>query len=208
MDWYSLISAATAGMITWIEIERQFSFPKKTIFTVYLLIFFFVAINAGLAFGLFFVIRDIEFFQLQEFPKWVRAFFIGIAYLSLIRQKLITLGSGENQIVFGIEIIYVATKKWFYEKINAFIVEEIYNETVAMTEKYTLEELQRKARGLISANHLLPDDKREEDKKFIQETYEDLNSDEEIRKESIITFIRKKYPEPYKKMVDNTNQKD
>jgi hypothetical protein len=128
-EWVDLfIAAATAAVLTYLEIDRKFRFPDaiKRRRPLYSWLWSFVLGNALLAGLLFSVAMKAEW--VANLPPYIRGVVVGVGYLSIIRQKFITVapkqkGDSDGSPV-GIEYLYEAVKSAVYDHINEISIKE------------------------------------------------------------------------------------
>src|SRR4051812_39373332 len=90
-EWVDLlIAAATAGVLTYLEIDRKFRFPDamKRRRLLYSWLWSFVLGNALLAGFLFPLAMKANW--VAQLPAYIRGVVVGVGYLSIVRQKFMT----------------------------------------------------------------------------------------------------------------------
>lgn len=128
-DWVDLVIAgATAGILTFLEIDRKFRFPEtiQRRRALYFWLWGFVIGNMSLAALLFPLAIQAEW--VRKMPMVIRGVAVGVGYLSIVRQKFITAppkGKGEAEgSPVGIEYVYESIKKAVHDRINRIAIAE------------------------------------------------------------------------------------
>jgi hypothetical protein len=193
-EWVDLfIAAATAGVLTYLEIDRKFRFPEaiKRRRLLYSWLWSFVLGNAVLAGLLFSLAMKAEW--VAKLPLYVRGVVVGVGYLSIIRQKFMTAapkqkGDSDGSPV-GVEYLYEAVKSAVYDHINEISIKERSDAVDAEIAKTSLGELVTKARQRIESDRLLPSSEKPKALAWLASVAGETTSTDADKKSTVATYV-------------------
>ncbi len=189
MSWHLLIAAGTAGLVTFLDIDRTFYIPNKVEqkFHLYFLVVGFVFANAFLAAAFYLALQGTSFAKVL--PEWARALVVGLSYLTLVRQKFASISAGGGEAPLGLEFLYNSARYSVYKRINRIAKAARYQEAIDLADRKSLEELKQDAELSISQDALLTEEEREKERKYVNSTYTDKQSDERTRSLVLADYI-------------------
>lgn len=190
-DWIDLaIAGLIAALLTFLEIDRKFRFPDSIRKRGALNLWWwgFVAGNAALAALLYPLAIQVEW--IHKMPYVIRGAFVGVGYLSIVRQKFMTTPSKQAEgAPVGIEYVYDSVKKTVHEHINRIAIDE---RTAAVKEKLqhtTLSQLALDARIRIQNDVSLDGVAKAETLKWLVSVMSDAQTTDPEKTVFIATYV-------------------
>jgi hypothetical protein len=170
-----------ASLLTLFDLDRIFHVPAANPQKIRLYGWMggFILVNAALAAGTFFAIRN-----LQPFRDWQPGFVAlaaGTGYLAIIHTKITTFSWEASEVPFGFELLYQGGKNYAFKRINRIAKKARSEETFALAEKEDLAALALRAKVNIIQDALLSMEEKERHKKWLVDVLNDTNDDKEKR---------------------------
>jgi hypothetical protein len=192
-DWIDLVIAGlVAALLTFLEIDRKFRFPEaiKKRRALNLWWWGFVAGNAILAALLYPLAIQVDW--IHKMPYVIRGAFIGVGYLSIVRQKFMTAPSKQSDddgSPVGIEYVYDSVKKTVHEHINRIAIAERTAAVKAKIKETSLEQLSLDARIRIQNDVLLGADGKKEALTWLVSVMSDGGTKDDAKAVFIATYV-------------------
>jgi hypothetical protein len=192
-DWVDLvIAAATAALLTYLEISRKFRFPEAIphrgkLFTWW---YGFVIVNGGLAALLYPLAIQADW--IHKMPPVLRGFAIGVGYLSIVRQKFMTAPSKEKSdegAPVGIEYVYEAVKREVHEQINRLAIDARSAAVKTKIASTSLTQIVFEARLRVQQDQLTTAAQKAETLAWVATVANDANLAEDEKAATIATYV-------------------
>ena len=184
-----IIAGLVAALLTYFDIDRTFYIPAKTqekaILGIWL--FGFPLVNGILASLLYTVVGGMEGFA--GVPKWLASLLVGIGYLAIVRLKLATVKVQDQEVPFGIELLYDAAKDFVYRRINTIAKKARYEETIELAQQLSLSDLAARAKLSVEQDALLTPQDRIVAKAWIVQILKDPETDESDKRNTLANYI-------------------
>ena len=186
----TLITGATAALLTLFDLDRTFYIPAKgeRKAALYCWWFGFVIVNGLLAMLLYFIVKDFDAFK--EMNVWLKAVVVGITYLALIRLKFATFSFQGNEVPFGLEAFYDAGKNYVFKRINTIAVQARRIETTEMANTEPLDRLASDAKFFMEADALLTAEEKRSRQIWLLKVLQDGNISEMDKKITFANYIK------------------
>lgn len=184
-----IIAGITAVLLTFFDLDRTFYIPSKTQqrFQLYAWLLGFPLSNGVLAVGVYFAFVNEP--ALKGFSPWLRAFFLGIGYLAVVRLKVITLKVENKEVPLGPELFYESARSFVYKRINRITKQARYEETTALASTATLTQLSTRAKLSIDQDALLSPLEKTDAKQWVTKLMDDAKTSEEEKRLVLADYI-------------------